>query len=99
MSLLTIGAVVAALSEEFPDISISKIRYLERRGLVRPQRTTGGQRRYTEQDLTELRRIMRWQRDEYLPLAVIADQVAHGRTDDVDAIEHVPVSRLRRSPS
>jgi len=99
VSLLTIGAVVAALSEEFPDISTSKIRYLERRGLVRPQRTAGGQRRYTEQDLTELRRIMRWQRDEYLPLAVIADQVAHGRTDDVDAIEHVPVSRLRRSPS
>src|SRR5262249_20852365 len=66
--LLTIGAVCERLKREFPDVSISKIRYLEGEGLVNPQRTRGGYRLFTEDDVDRLERILRLQRDEFLPL-------------------------------
>ena len=72
---LTIGAVCAALSNEFPDISISKIRYLEDQKLLEPHRTPGGYRVYGPADLARLRAILRMQRDEFLPLRVIRQEL------------------------
>jgi DNA-binding transcriptional MerR regulator len=78
---MTIGAVCKALTPEFPDISISKIRYLEDQKLVMPKRTPGGYRLYSSQDLGRLRTILRLQRDEFLPLRVIRQELARGRSD------------------
>jgi DNA-binding transcriptional MerR regulator len=78
---ITIGAVCKALAQEFPDISISKIRYLEDQKLLSPRRTPGGYRLYTQGDLARLRTILRMQRDEFLPLRVIRQELAAGRVD------------------
>src|SRR5438270_11624574 len=75
---LTIGAVCEALKAEFPDVSISKIRYLEGEGLLTPKRTEGGYRLFSEEDLERLRTILRLQRDEFLPLRVIREVLAAG---------------------
>jgi len=74
----TIGRLVGLLQEEFPDLSISKIRYLEDRRLIQPERTEGGYRRYGGSDLRRLRTILRLQRDEYLPLEVIKARLERG---------------------
>jgi DNA-binding transcriptional MerR regulator len=79
---LTIGAVCKALSQEFPDISISKIRYLEDQKLLTPRRTPGGYRLYAQSDVSRLRTILRLQRDEFLPLRVIRQELAAGRTEE-----------------
>jgi DNA-binding transcriptional MerR regulator len=76
---MTIGAVVKALIQEFPDISISKIRYLEDQKLLTPRRTPGGYRLYSASDVQRLRTILRLQRDEFLPLRVIRQELAGGR--------------------
>jgi len=73
--LLRIGEVVRRLAPEFPDISISKIRYLEDEGLVHPRRTQGGYRLFGQTDLERLERILRLQRDEFLPLRVIKEEL------------------------
>ena len=73
---LTIGAVCQLLREEFPDISISKIRYLEDQGLLAPRRTPGRYRLFEEDDVDRLRTILRLQRDEFLPLRVIRQELA-----------------------
>jgi DNA-binding transcriptional MerR regulator len=78
---LTIGAVCKQLAQEFPDISISKIRYLEDQKLLAPRRTAGGYRLYSANDVTRLRTILRLQRDEFLPLRVIRQELAAGRTE------------------
>ena len=78
---LTIGAVCKQLEREFPDISISKIRYLEDQKLLSPRRTPGGYRLYGPADVTRLRTILRLQRDEFLPLRVIRQELAAGRAD------------------
>ena len=78
---VTIGAVCKALVQEFPDISISKIRYLEDQKLLTPRRTQGGYRLYTQNDISRLRTILRLQRDEFLPLRVIRQELAGGRTE------------------
>jgi DNA-binding transcriptional MerR regulator len=75
-ALLTIGAVCARLKPEFPDISISKIRYLEDQGLLTPRRTRGGYRLFSEEDVERLQRILELQRDEFLPLRVIRQELA-----------------------
>jgi DNA-binding transcriptional MerR regulator len=77
--LLTIGAVCERLRPEFPDISISKIRYLEGEGLLRPKRTQGGYRLFSEEDVDRLETILRLQRDEFLPLRVIREELASPR--------------------
>ena len=87
--LLRIGEVVRRLREEFPDISISKVRYLEDEGLLMPRRTEGGYRLFSEADLERLRTILRLQRDEFLPLRVIRDEL-----DAPGALE-----RKRRRPT
>jgi DNA-binding transcriptional MerR regulator len=76
--LLTIGAVCSRLKDEFPDVSISKIRYLEDQGLLRPRRTQGGYRLFSEDDVGRLETILRLQRDEFLPLRVIREELAAG---------------------
>jgi DNA-binding transcriptional MerR regulator len=78
---VTIGAVCKALIQEFPDISISKIRYLEDQKLLAPRRTQGGYRLYTQSDIDRLRTILRLQRDEFLPLRVIRQELAGGRAE------------------
>jgi DNA-binding transcriptional MerR regulator len=74
--LLTIGTVCGMLKEEFPDISISKIRYLEDQGLLTPRRTQGGYRLFSDEDVERLETILRLQRDEFLPLRVIRQELA-----------------------
>ncbi len=79
-SRLTIGTVCKQLHDEFPDVSISKIRFLEDQKLITPRRTPGGYRLYSEDDVEQLREILRMQRDEFLPLRVIRQVIAQGRS-------------------
>ena len=76
--LLTIGTVCSRLKDEFPDVSISKIRYLEDQGLLNPRRTQGGYRLFSEDDVERLETILRLQRDEFLPLRVIRQELEAG---------------------
>jgi DNA-binding transcriptional MerR regulator len=73
--LLSIGAVLNDLREEFPEVSISKIRFLEAEGLVEPQRTPSGYRKFTVRDVERLGHVLRMQRDHYLPLKVIREHL------------------------
>jgi len=72
---MTIGAVCQLLRQDFPSISISKIRYLEDQRLITPQRTPGGYRLYSPLEVERLRTILRLQRDEFLPLRVIRQEL------------------------
>lgn len=72
----SIGEVLARLSPDFEEISISKIRFLEAEGLVEPARTSSGYRRFTEQDVARLRYVLSAQRDHYLPLKVIKEHLS-----------------------
>jgi DNA-binding transcriptional MerR regulator len=99
--LHTIGAVCRRLREEFPDISISKIRYLEDQGLLSPRRTRGGYRLFSDEDVDRLAMILRRQRDEFLPLRVIREELelpgaerarrrpqgVRGREDEIELAE------------
>src|SRR3954469_15407564 len=103
---MTIGAVCKALTQEFPDISISKIRYLEDQKLLEPRRTPGGYRLYAQSAVGRLRTILRVQRDEFLPLRVIRQELASGRMDGNEATVAPPAgdaasdaARARRRPS
>ncbi len=72
----SIGQVLAALKGDFPDVSISKIRFLETEGLVTPERAPSGYRRYVESDIERLRYVLTVQRDHYLPLKVIREHLS-----------------------
>src|SRR5256885_15130168 len=80
--LLTIGTVCGMLKQEFPDISISKIRYLEDQGLLSPRRTQGGYRLFSDEDVERLETILRLQRDEFLPLRGIRPELASPSSKD-----------------
>jgi len=82
----TIGRLVQLLRDDFPDLSISKVRYLEDRNLLHPVRTAGGYRKYGEAELRQLRTILTLQRDEFLPLDIIRDRLARGTA--------IPFSRI-----
>ena len=88
-SHLSIGEVLNLLQEDFPDITISKIRFLESQGLLDPERTPSGYRKFYESDIVRLRWILRQQRENFLPLKVIKDRLAAGDVD-FTAIEHDP---------
>jgi len=75
---LSIGEVLSLLQDEFPDITISKIRFLESQGLIDPERTPSGYRKFYEADLDRLRFILREQKDHFLPLRVIKDRLDDG---------------------
>jgi DNA-binding transcriptional MerR regulator len=98
----TIGSVCEELREQFPDISVSKIRYLEDQGLIAPRRTRGGYRLFAPDDIERLTTILRMQRDEFLPLRVIREALdgpgagertrrrtvgVLGREDEIDEAE------------
>jgi DNA-binding transcriptional MerR regulator len=74
--LMSIGDVLALLREEFPDVTISKLRFLEAEGLVEPARTSAGYRKYSRADVTRLHFVLAAQRDNYLPLRVIREHLA-----------------------
>lgn len=76
--VLTIGEVIGRLAGDFPDLTVSKIRYLESGGLISPERTPAGYRRFTEDDIEKLRWVLSAQRDQYLPLKVIRQALASG---------------------
>jgi DNA-binding transcriptional MerR regulator len=78
--LIGIGQLVRLLGQEFTDLSISKVRYLEDRDLLRPRRTPGGYRKYSPADIRRLRAILTLQRDEFLPLEVIRERLDRGAT-------------------
>jgi DNA-binding transcriptional MerR regulator len=73
---LSIGEVLSQLRSDFPDVTISKIRFLEEQGLVQPDRTPSGYRKFSSSDVARLRYVLSQQRDHYLPLRVIKDQLA-----------------------
>lgn len=73
---MTIGEVVETLAPAYPDLSISKIRFLEEEGLVSPERTQGGYRKFTERDLARVEIILRLQKEHFLPLAVIREKLS-----------------------
>jgi DNA-binding transcriptional MerR regulator len=75
---LTIGEVIGRLAADFPDLTVSKIRYLESGGLISPERTPAGYRRFTEDDIEKLRWVLSAQRDQFLPLKVIRQHLASG---------------------
>lgn len=77
----TIGEVLALLLEEFPDVTISKIRFLESQGLITPERTSAGYRKFTKSEIDRLRFILREQKDNFLPLKVIRDRL-EGETSE-----------------
>jgi DNA-binding transcriptional MerR regulator len=86
-----IGEVLAQLRGEFPDVSVSKIRFLESEGLIQPARSPSGYRRFGPADVARLRYILTAQRDEYLPLRVIKDRLAaseDGAGEDPDGPPH-----------
>ncbi|MEV0726480.1 MerR family transcriptional regulator [Micromonospora purpureochromogenes] len=78
---MSIGEVLGQLRAEFPDVTISKLRFLEAEGLVEPQRTAAGYRKYSWDDVARLRFVLTAQRDQYLPLRVIRDQLAEWDAD------------------
>jgi DNA-binding transcriptional MerR regulator len=82
---LSIGDVLTLLREEFPDVTISKIRFLESQGLVNPERSPSGYRKFFEQDVERLRWVLRQQREHFLPLKVIRDRLAAGDLGDLEA--------------
>ena len=78
---LSIGEVLAQLLEEFPDVTISKIRFLESQGLIEPERTPSGYRKFTGEEVERLRFILREQRTNYLPLRIIKDKLDDDTAD------------------
>jgi DNA-binding transcriptional MerR regulator len=92
---LGIGEVLAQLRPEFPDISTSKIRFLEAEGLIEPERTRSGYRKFGTADVQRLRRILTLQRDSYLPLRVIKERLAdNADTPQVKADESLSRHQL-----
>ncbi len=89
-SLLSIGEVLARLRVDFPDTTISKLRFLETEGLVQPRRTSSGYRKYSEEDVARLRFILAAQRDRYLPLRVIREQLDGAGGSSRPALAAVP---------
>lgn len=89
---LSIGEVLALLRPEFSDLTISKIRFLESQGLLDPERTPSGYRKFYEPDVERLRWILRQQREQYLPLKVIKGRLGGDESDEV--VEAAPVTRM-----
>jgi DNA-binding transcriptional MerR regulator len=91
--LLSIGEVINQLRDEFPDVSVSKIRFLESQGLVDPHRTSSGYRQFGKDEIARIRFILQQQRDHFLPLKVIKSKLTlWERGEDVGPIETGPES-------
>jgi DNA-binding transcriptional MerR regulator len=94
---LSIGEVLGLLLEEFPDVTISKIRFLESQGLIDPERTQSGYRKFYDGDVERLRVILREQRENFLPLRVIKDRLENGGIDESGAL--TPPRGIRNVPT
>ncbi len=94
-----IGEVQEILKKEFPDITISKIRFLEKEGLINPERTSSGYRKYSKTNIKQLSYILRLQREEYLPLAVIKKKIHDLRSGKVVAGDLSVMSGQAAEPS
>jgi DNA-binding transcriptional MerR regulator len=95
--LFTIGQVLSVLNPDFPDLSPSKLRFLEEQGLIEPQRTPAGYRKFSEQDVQRTRVILELQRDQYLPLRVIREyleQLDSGKSPNLPQVQ-ASVSKLQ----
>ncbi len=87
-SYFSIGKLVKLLEADFPDISVSKVRFLESKGLVNPERSTSGYRRYCEKDVNQLRWVLSLQRDHFLPLKVIKERlVGDGNSEQSETFQ------------
>ncbi len=89
-SYMSIGEILVTLKTEFPDITISKIRFLEGEGLIDPERTPSGYRKFHEEDVDRLRTILRMQRDEYLPLKVIKERLQRSEEEPAPRKVSIP---------
>ena len=103
---LSIGGVIDLLSPEFPDLTVSKVRFLENEGLVTPERTASGYRRFSAADGERLRYVLTAQRDRYLPLKVIREEldaldaaIADGSTTALPPPNTVPAAVPSSPPS
>jgi len=94
VALLSIGQVLARLSPEFPDLSPSKLRFLEERQLISPARTESGYRKFSAHDMDRLRFVLTMQRDHYLPLKVIREYL-----EDLDSGKQPELPGMAQSPS
>jgi DNA-binding transcriptional MerR regulator len=92
-SYMSIGEVLVTLKTEFPDITISKIRFLEGEGLIDPERTPSGYRKFYDEDVDRLRMILRLQRDEYLPLKVIKERLLRAEQTPLGEEEALATAR------
>jgi DNA-binding transcriptional MerR regulator len=92
---LSIGEVLGLLLEEFPDVTISKIRFLESQGLIDPERTPSGYRKFYDGDVDRLRVILREQRENFLPLKVIRDRLESGEIDSDGTVSATPPRGIR----
>ncbi|MFF3243969.1 MerR family transcriptional regulator [Streptomyces sp. NPDC002870] len=93
--LMSIGTVLSQLRDEFPEVTISKIRFLEAEGLVEPRRTPSGYRKFSPEDVERLAQVLRMQRDHYLPLKVIREHLdALGRGEQVQMPAQGPQREL-----
>ncbi|GAA4191418.1 MerR family transcriptional regulator [Microbispora amethystogenes] len=95
-AFMSIGEVLGQLQAEFPDVTVSKIRFLEGEGLIEPQRSPSGYRKFTYNDVERLRYILRAQRDQYLPLRVIKDQLDGQVARPQSVSDGPPAVRLSR---
>jgi len=101
----SIGEVLVSVKTEFPDITISKIRFLESEGLIEPERTPSGYRKFYEKDVERLKSILRMQRDEYLPLKVIKDRLLQQETESGQVLQEAdeavaePAEELAEPPT
>jgi DNA-binding transcriptional MerR regulator len=91
---MSIGAVLGQLRPDFPDVTISKIRFLESEGLIQPARTPSGYRQFTAADVARLRFVLAAQRDHYLPLKVIKEQLDAADRGEGDALPRPPLSTV-----
>jgi len=105
---LSIGEVLALLLEDFPDVTISKIRFLESQGLIEPERTASGYRKFSQAEVDRLKFILREQRENFTPLKVIRTRLDNDtstemlRGDDTTAprgLAHIPTRRINSHPA
>ena len=94
VKLSTIGRVIELLTSEFPDLTPSKIRFLEEQGLVTPHRTESGYRKFSDTDIERVKLVLELQRDKFLPLRVIKSYL-----DDIDAGKQPSLPSATRRPS
>src|SRR5437870_1907683 len=90
---MSIGDVLKSLREEFPEVTVSKIRFLEAEGLIEPERTPSGYRKFYQQDLARLRYILRLQRDNFMPLKIIRRKLEQFEVDGAEAVSRPSRSR------